>query len=262
MFGRKLIDHDVAEWQFDWFSWLIDNYSSGAGLPDSALVLPTDEFFPKVNWNSRNNAGRVFHLVKFQCGFNEGDLFDLEPQAGRPDASLGGLAMVETQGQTACGTYQLIPAKYGRPREIIKYDADLENRPAQMVATFAHELSHALHNRSHDPLDIEPELYELFTDLTAIYLGYGIFLANMRFEFSQFSNADTQGWQAQGAGYLPEADMIFATALFMTIKDIPMEAALPYLKPRLQKMLKKGFRQLERYSDEVEKLKAQSPPKA
>jgi len=209
MFGRKLIDHDVAEWQFDWFSWLIDNYSSGAGLPDSALVLPTDEFF-----------------------------------------------------QTACGTYQLIPAKYGRPREIIKYDADLENRPAQMVATFAHELSHALHNRSHDPLDIEPELYELFTDLTAIYLGYGIFLANMRFEFSQFSNADTQGWQAQGAGYLPEADMIFATALFMTIKDIPMEAALPYLKPRLQKMLKKGFRQLERYSDEVEKLKAQSPPKA
>jgi len=260
MFGRKLVDTDVAEWQFDWFAWLIDNYSSGASLPDAPLFLPTPEFFPNVNWTSRTFAGRIFHLVKFQCGFNEGDIFDLEPQAGRPDASLGGLAMVETHGQMACGTYQMIPAKYGKPREIIKYDAAMEHKPAQLVATFAHELSHALHNRSHQELDIEPELYELFTDLTAIYLGYGIFLANTRFEFSQFSNADTQGWQAQGAGYLPEADMIFATALFMKIKDLPIESATPYLKPRLGKMLKKAFRQLERHTDEVQKLKARIPP--
>ena len=198
--------------------------------------------------------------MKFQCGFNEGDIFDLEPQAGRPEASLGGLAMVETQGQMVCGTYQLIPAKYGKPREIIKYDAGMENNPAQFVATFAHELSHALHNRSKQELDIGPELYELFTDLTAIYLGYGVFLANTRFEFSQFANADTQGWQAQGAGYLPEADMVFATALFMKIKELPIELALPHLKLRLQKMLKKAYQQLDRHMDEVTALRDRVPP--
>ena len=259
MFRRKLVDTEVAEWQFDWFAWLIDNFSTGAGLPDSRLYLPTDQEFLAPNGQLKTRAGRLFYVLKRQCGFNEGDIFDLEPQAGRPESVLGGLAMVETQGQTACGTYQLIPANYGRPREIIKYDAGLENNPAQLIATFAHELSHALHNRAAEPLDVEPELYELFTDLTAIYLGYGIFLANTRFEFSQFTNADTQGWQAQGAGYLPEADMVFATALFMVIKDIPMETALPYLKPRLQKMLKKAFRQLGRHADEVERLKSRSP---
>ena len=260
MFGRRLVDVEVADWQFDGFAWLIDNFSSAAALPDSPLFLPTATFFPEPEGQLRSQAEHIFHLVKAQCGFNEGDIFDLEPQAGRPESSLGGLAMVETTGQTACGTYQIIPAKFGKAREIIKYDAGLENKPSQLVATFAHELSHALHNRAKEALDIEPALYELFTDLTAIYLGYGIFLSNTRFEFSQFTNADTQGWQAQGAGYLPEADMVFATAIFMHIKNIPVEIAKAYLKPRLQKMLKKAFRQLERYEDEIEALRQRIPP--
>lgn len=260
MFGRRLVDREVAEWQFDGFAWLIDNYSSGVGLPDSRLFLPIAADFPEKDGQSASQAEHIFRLVKSQCGFNEGDIFDLLPQEGRPDASLGGLAMVETTGQTACGTYQLIPAKYGKPRELIKYDVGLEDSPAQLVATFAHELSHALHNRSHEPLDVDPALYELFTDLTAVYLGYGVFLANTRFEFSQFTNADTQGWQAQGAGYLPEADIIFAMALFLQIKGLPAEIALPHLKPRLQKMLRKAFRQLDRNAGEVERLKTRMPP--
>jgi len=260
MFGRKLVDKHVAEWQFDGFAWLIDNYSTGPELPDAPLFLPTPEYFPAKDELSSTQAEYIFRLVKAQCGFNEGDIFELKPQAGRPDAALGGLAFVQTWGQTASGTYQMIPAKYGKPREIIQYDAGLENNPTQLVATFAHELSHALHNRAYEPLDMEPELYELFTDLTAIYLGYGIFLANTRFGFSQFTNADVQGWQAQGAGYLPEADMVFATALFMRIKDISIEIALPHLKPRLQKMLKKAFRQLDRNMDEVQSLRQRVPP--
>lgn len=260
MFGRKLVDRDVAEWQFEGFAWLIDNFSSGAGLPDGTLFLPSDDAFLADNGQLATQAEHIFYVVKWQCGFNEGDIFDLVPQEGRPEASLGGLAMVETTGQMACGTYQMIPAKYGKPREIIKYDAGMEKHPAQLIATFAHELSHALHNRAHEPLDIDPILYELFTDLTAIYLGYGVFLANTRFEFSQFTNADTQGWQAKGSGYLPEADMIFATALFMRIKNIPMDIALPHLKPRLRKMLKKAFRQLDHFQDEVDALRARVPP--
>lgn len=260
MFGRRLVDNEVAEWQFDGFAWLIDNFSSGAGLPDAPLFLPIDSDFPGIEDRASMQAEHIFHIIKYQCGFNEGDIFDLEPQAGRPDSSLGGLATVETAGQTACGTYQMIPAKYGKPREIIKFDASMADRPISLIATFAHELSHALHNRARHPLDIEPELYELFTDLTAIYLGYGVFLSNTRFEFSQFTNSDTQGWQAQGAGYLPEADMIFATALFMQIKGVPMDTVLPHLKPRLRKMLKKAFRQLDRHASDVAALRARIPP--
>ena len=99
----------------------------------------------------------------------------------------------------------------------------------------------------------------MFTDLTAIYLGYGVFTANARFEFSQFQNSDTQGWRAGGAGYLPEADIIFGTALFMKIKNIPQERAIEHLKPRLRKMLKKAFKQLDGFQAEVDALRNFKP---
>ena len=49
MFGRKLVDKDVAEWQFDGFAWLIDNFETEAGLADRLLVTPTPDFFPEID---------------------------------------------------------------------------------------------------------------------------------------------------------------------------------------------------------------------
>jgi len=257
MFSRRLVDKEVAEWQFDSFAWLIDNFENQTGLTEAELWLPIPEHYPEAT--ELPFAEHIFRLVKHQCGFNEGDIFELKAEEGRPDASLGGLAHIQTTGQTACGTYQLIPSKYGRPREIIRYDRGMEKNPSQLIATFAHELGHALHNRAHEPLDELPELYELFTDLTAVFLGYGVFLSNTRFEFSQFSNTDTQGWQAKGVGYLPESDLIFATATFMAIKNIPISVAEPHLKPRLRKMLSKAFKQLEKYQGHIQALRKRVP---
>jgi len=263
-FTTKLVDREVVEWQFEYFEWLINNFSSGAGLPDSELWLPISEHFAPAKKGTRPLSGRplikhTFETVKLQCGFGPKDAFRLVPTDEAKPQSLGGLAMVQTNEAGACGRYKINQNSDGSYTETIMYDRDLSDNPMQLVATFSHELGHALHNRSKEPLDIEPELYEMFTDLTAIYLGYGIFTANTRFEFSQFQNAGTQGWQAQGAGYLPEADIVFGTALFMKIKKIPQEVAAEHLKPRLKKMLKKAFKQLSGYECEVEGLRSLNP---
>ena len=263
-FTPKLVDGEVAEWQFEYFEWLINNFSSGPGLPDSELWQPIPEHFAPAKKGSRPLSGRplvkhTFETVKSQCGFGPKDVFRLVPSDEAKPQSLGGLAMVQINEAGACGRYKISQNDDGSYTETITYDRDLGDDPTQLIATFSHELGHALHNRSKEPLDIESELYEMFTDLTAIYLGYGIFTANTRFEFSQFQNAGTQGWQAQGAGYLPEADIIFGTALFMKIKNISQDVALEHLKPRLRKMLKKAFKQLAGYEEEVGALRALNP---
>lgn len=263
-FTPRLVDREVAEWQFEYFEWLIRNYSSGPGLPDSQLWEPIAEHFAPAKKGSRPLTGRplvkhIFEIVKRQCGFGPNDVFRLVPSDEAKPQSLGGVAMVQTHEAGACGRYKIKQNEDGSYTETITYDRDLSDNATQLIATFSHEIGHALHNRSKEPLDIEPELYEMFTDLTAIYLGYGIFTANTRFEFSQFQNADTQGWQAQGAGYLPEADIVFATALFMKIKNIPEKVAAEHLKPRLKKMLKKAFKQLSVYEEDVESLRMLNP---
>lgn len=263
-FSPRLVDIEVAEWQFEYFEWLIKNFSSGSGLPDSELWLPIPEHFAMAKKGTRPLSGRplvkhLFETIKTQCKFGPQDVFRLVPSDESKPQSLGGLAMVQTTENGACGRYKISQNKDGSYTETIIYDRDLSDDPVQLIATLSHELGHALHNRSKEPLDIETELYEMFTDLTAIYLGYGVFTANTRFEFSQFQNADTQGWRASGAGYLPEADIVFGTALFMQIKNIPQETAAEHLKPRLRKMLKKAFKQLDGFEGEVNALRCLEP---
>jgi len=263
LFTPRLVDKDVAEWQFEWFAWHIENFSSGAGLPDAELWLPVPQHFEvatdRKKLQGRDLAEYLFETVKRQCGYGPDTAITLEAVTERKHQSLGGLASIQVNGDSACGRYFFSKDSDGNVHEKITYDRDLESRPASLIATIAHELSHALHNRSRRRLDIEPELYELLTDLTAVYLGYGVFLANERFEFSQFHDADIQGWQAQGAGYLPEADLIFATALFMKIKGIDTGTAKSHLKPRLSKMLDKATKQLSGYEQEVAQLRELMP---
>ena len=264
MFGAKLVDKHVVEWQFDYYEWLIDNFSSDAGLPDSDLWLPIPEHFGAENAQYKPEGAELarftFDRIKEQCGFGPDTIIELVATNESKPQTLGGVATIQTNESGACGRYFFSESMYGTKREKITYDRDLEKDPTGLIATFAHELSHALHNRSKENLDIDPDLYELFTDLTAVYLGYGVFLSNTRFEFSGFSDGNLQGWRAQGAGYLPEADLVFATAIFMKIKNILIETALGHLKPRLGKMLKKGFKQLSKFESEIAALRDRQPP--
>lgn len=253
MFGRKLVDADIADWQFEQFEWLIDNFSSGPGLPDSDLWQPIPDHFPKATGDL---GAHIFALVCAQCGFDPEafDLVAVDPVKGE---DLGGLAFTQPSEQSAAGAYQVDGEDEASFREIIHYDTSLS--PLNLVATFAHELSHALFYRAHEKWSGDLELHELFTDLTAIYLGYGIFLSNTRFNFEGFTAADIQGWKATGVGYLPEADMIFALALFMRLKGVSDDAAQAHLKPKLAKMLRAALRQLDRDKDRVEALRARVP---
>lgn len=258
MFSKNLIDKDVAEWQLDWFEWLIDNYSSGPGLPDGNLWLPIAEHFSPPGLNPKPLEGRklarfLFTRVGEQCGFDSEHPIELFEKDSPQGGFLGGGAILQTEGG-ACGLY-VTEAKGDEIKESIYYDLSMTNNSNRLIATFAHEYAHALHNRSREPLDIEPELYELFTDLTAIFFGFGIFLINTRFEY----NVDDIGWSTRAAGYLPPEDMVFALALFMILKNIPIERAIGHLKIQLRPSLKKAFKQLRKYEVEIAKLQSRVP---
>jgi hypothetical protein len=82
---------------------------------------------------------------------------------------------------------------------------------------------------------------EFLTDFAAVYLGFGVFLANARFEFEAISDGPMQGWRWQNSGYLPEADLIYALALFLRAKQLNEAPACGALKPHLAKLLKRAM---------------------
>ena len=107
MFGGKLVDKHVAEWQFENFEWLIDNFSSNSGLPDSELWLPISEHFGSNNPSHKLEGAELarftFERIKAQCGFGPDTIIDLMPTDESKPQALGGIAIIQTNENGACG---------------------------------------------------------------------------------------------------------------------------------------------------------------
>jgi hypothetical protein len=238
-FARKLIvDDETAAWHVENFAWLVRQFSGTDGLAQSKLVLPKPGYFISDGETGHAFALRVFDQVKTYCGMAdwEADLVaDDNPLAERSAMSM---AMIAPQ-KHALGTFGV-----AGNRIVISYVPGLMQRPDSLIATLAHELAHYLLATAREPPPCEYDEKEFLTDLAAVYLGFGVFLANTRFRFEAFQDGPLQGWRMGHSGYLPEADIIFALALFLKVKALDPMPALGCLKPHLAGLLQRTLRDL------------------
>ena len=100
--------------------------------------------------------------------------------------------------------------------------------------------------------------WEFATDITASFMGFGVFMANTAFRFRQYGGAGVAGWQTSGGGYLSQAEHSFALALFLRLKDIPASAALPHCDPNVRGFLKRALADLDD-SDAIASLRQVVP---
>jgi hypothetical protein len=143
------------------------------------------------------------------------DRFRLIPQEKAINPVVGGNAIVQNVPRSPAGTF-----RSGRRRSRVTYDPDLVTRPMDLVATFAHELCHALlQTKGRPPGGNEND--EFATDLAVTFFGFGIFGANAAFHFRQFydSSTGTQGWSTRRSGYLTEPEWGFSLGLFALSTD-------------------------------------------
>jgi hypothetical protein len=235
------INIEDKEWLEEAFQSLIDEFGAET-LRDLKMILPTDEFFPD------NFSGDIFSLKKMIqriCGYMSVDYskIDLElftderPKAPHP------LAQSESEGKGACGLYQFY---YNRHH--ISIEESLLKNPANLIATIAHELGHARligENR----LEEYYEDHELLTDLTAIFFGFGVFLANSLFSFEQWTNSNYQGWQSSRQGYITEEMAGYSLALFAYTRSEKNPVWTNDLKRNVRYYFKKSLKYLEKTGD-------------
>jgi len=123
-------------------------------------------------------------------------------------------------------------------KTLIYIETQQLKNPTLLIATIAHELSHVILLGE----NIIEENDEFLTDLMAITYGFGIFLGNSKFNFSQYSNGNMIGWQSSSQGYLPEQIIAF----FMALLSIERKESTDY-KKFLNKTMLKYFNQSIEY---------------
>lgn len=227
---RPIVDAETASWHLENFAWLVEEFGPSR-FANTQLILPKPGYFKTEGDRGHDFAVRIFDQVKAYCGMGkwEADLVvDDNPLAIRLEISH---AMVASQ-KHALGTFGV-----AGNRVQISYVPELLQRPEQLIATFAHELAHYLLAMARSETRCADDEKEFLTDLTAVYLGFGVFLANARFNFEGLAN----GWRMGSSGYLPEADLIFALSIFIGMKQIDPSMALRCLKPHLAAMLRRSI---------------------
>lgn len=185
-----------------------------------------------------------------------GDRLVLLPESFVPDDGDGTVFGRVQHGRHAVAT----DATTGG-RGLVHYLPALVRDPAVLIGTFAHELGHrliGLGSVSPPPIEGADEAESLI-DVAAVYLGFGVFLANQAFSLQQHGDAFSQGWQRSRRGYLPESDLVFGLAIFHAVKDLDPEPALASLKPHRAGPLRRTFGDLTRWSDRVRAIRAKEP---
>lgn len=159
----------AKEWVEERLGWIRSEFRSTV-FDDRPMIYPTDDFFPE-HYDSSEDAARV--LLRRVSGFMG---VPYEQLILRITQDSGKVRMVNHAGQSiphAAGTFQ---GGYGR-KYVITVDRDELARPSDLIGTFAHELAHA---RLLGEGRLNPRTFdnELVTDLAALALGFGLFLAN------------------------------------------------------------------------------------
>lgn len=254
MFGflksKPLISSTDLEFQIATYKWLLKNFGGDDFYKTTKLVLPTTEYFPSQVDSPEGAASETFEAVKKHAGMTNW-CCQLQVQEKDVNPVIAPTIAIQNAPTSPQGTFQVSEQN----EVIITYNPALTSQPVQLVATLAHELAHYLTATSKEGPPGGWENWEFATDIAATFLGFGIFMANSAFNFTQFSNTDSQGWKSNRRGYLSESEHINALAIFLELKGQPIDTATNHLKPHLRKLLKKANKELIKQGI-IEELKA------
>lgn len=235
-FGPSLpIDREEFDWLLACFAWL----DRTLGERDRSDGFVPRTFFPDDPlFTTAGTASELFEAIKsaagleqWQCRLEQGDTAHDPVETGLP---------YERQGESsALGTFSV---EGNTP--VIRYDPALLRDPDALIATLAHELAHLVIGS----LGIPPGgalLEEHATDCTAVYMGFGLFLANNARSFGQFSDGAMSGWSSETRGYLSENALVTAQVVFERRFQNEVRA-VDALKPYLQSVYRKAVKYMDK----------------
>ena len=203
-------------------------------------VTPTKDFYDRTFDGTEKDAEfilkRTMELMNIRDTEIKLEFFSDQPIEMADGTTLTTPADMNGSWDSASGTYQQTETE-----TIISIERGQLKNTISLIGTISHELSHQIllgENR------IE-ENDEFLTDFTAITYGFGIFIGNSRFNFSQFSTNGGFGWQSNGQGYLPEQIIAYSMAWLSKERNEKID-----FSQHLNKSMKKYFKQSFEYLTE------------
>jgi len=215
---KPFLDAPRRDWQFAVYAWLLRNCGGYPKFLDTMLVLPIEEHFPDRGMNGHAAAAALFRRVRDHAGMADWAC-TVEPEPA--------------DGSAPPAVTSRIP--------VITYKRG-ELAAMSMVGAFAHELARLLVETFEEPPPGGAQLHEPAIDLAAVFMGFGVFMANSTFEATRYD--------------LNEGEFVHALAIFCLLRKLEPESVERHLNPHLRKYLRLASRDLAQHQPEFQRLRS------
>jgi hypothetical protein len=235
---RPLISEDEQRWMFQCFEWLLRGSGGFGRFSLTIVVLPTDAFFPQRGLRFPELQLALLDQVKAHAGMSTWPcrLFMQEPD---PSPVMSGSVIVQGMPSSPAGTFRRTPDGAD-----ISYSPALLRDPMAFVATMAHEMAHYSVSEIPEPHPGGEDAHEVATDMAAVFLGYGVFLLEAAYTVRTFGDARYHGWSTSRQGYLTEAQLLYALAVFTVLLEQEPREIARHLKSHYRPLYARAVRHL------------------
>lgn len=216
---KSFLDSARRDWQFEAFAWLLRNCGGYPRFLETLLVLPTAQHFPDHGISGHAGVAALFRQVRDHAGMADWPCM-VEPLPASP------------------------AAERGERIRVIHYDP-ARGEPAALIAHFAHELAQYLVENFDEAPPGGAALYGPAVDLAAVFMGFGVFMAN--------TSVDSASWD------LNEGELGHALAMFCLLRNAAPESIDEHLNPHVRKYLRLASRDLEQHHGDFQRLRSVFP---
>lgn len=237
-FEKFYLPTDVfVEWALHTYRWMLVNFGGWREFNKCRLILPTQEFYPNSDKRGHELASFYFGLTRNHAGMGRWSCRLMAQE------DLSARSPYESVTRSALGTFS---SSWTGEDVVITYAQRQLANPPSLIATFAHELSHYYFRSAPNDPPRGAFAEEPATDLGAIYLGFGVFLANAAFTY-----INRCGYTSK-QGYLDEKQLSYALAIFCILKEIPLKDVRKHLKTNPKAYIKAAHKDLlKRWGGEI-----------
>jgi Tfp pilus assembly protein PilF len=220
--------------------WLLGQFEKKRTLY-APMILPNEEYFPDP-YDGSEEAGRM--LFERTCSYMNFDPTRVELEFFQPKRK----GRLDTNAISPRLGWAGLYGETNEGPETIWVDNALLDDAFGLVATYSHELAHAIllgeKRISHE----EPDLEQL-TDLATVVLGLGIFNANVSFRTKNYTAIGLHHSIISSIGYLAPQSFSYALALFAWLRDEDRPSWIQYLDAPVRAPCKQALAYLNKTDD-------------
>ena len=234
----RLLDEASVQWMFDTFSWALHNFDAEVFFKESILVTPSNEHFPGRESSAEGMAKLIFDTVRSYAGMQHWPCRLVDENSEEINA----LPRIEIEGLVRGATVAIPATVEDTKKLVVMYRQEYLQDPEVLIANFAHTLAHYLGTTAKEPPPGGAENWPHITELLAVFMGFGVMMANSANTAKIRSCSSCSGPAVERENFLSEYDITYALAMFCCLKGIPTGQVVKELKSSLRPFYKRAVK--------------------